>query len=469
MGNEADFDGDRGEIIVKNRLMVIAFLIFLILFFVPTPAGLSIEGQRCIALFALIFILWLLEVLPLPVTALMPGIGLFLLGIVPTPADAFKTYANPAVFFVLGSLIFAQGVIKSGLCKRFSLYFISRCRNNLSILLFMIITISALTAAFVSDHLVAAMLLPVIILIVRTAGIKGNFRKALVFGIAFGCAIGGLSTPSGGARNIIVLGLLNEIAEQNISYLEWMIAGFPITLVLIPITWFILIKFYPPPKNADIETAIEKCRAEISPKMSRQEMKVLLIFVLTITLFIFTGSIIGLGTIAILGALLLFITGTLDWKTTESGVNWGVIYIYGAALSMGFALKDTGAGEWLAHQFLSIIPWNSEFVIYISVALLASILTQFVSDGAAASILAPITIPMAIIGGADPRIAALCTAIPCAFSFLTIFGTPPNAIVYSSGYFNNKDIFGVGKFMAIAAIVMILLAITFYWKFIGIY
>ena len=456
---------------IQNRKMLYSLLvaaaIFLVIFFMPTPTGLSVLGQRVLAIFALVVVLWITEPIPLPATAFIPGILLFFLGIAKTPTEAFASYANPAVFFIIGSLIIAQGLVKSGIGKRIALGFLSRCRNSPSLLLFMLVAISAILAMFISDHLIAAMLLPVAITIVATAKIEGKFKIALVLAIAFGCGVAGLATPSGGARNAVALGFLEELAGAQISYLGWMQAALPITLIMIP-TIFIILRVMFPPRGINIQNAVDEIRADLHP-MSKREWKALGVFLLVLTLFISTSDLVGLGTIAILGAILMFATGVLDWSEAESGVNWGVMFIYGAAITMGVALKTTGAAEWLAQGLLNILPIGSPLVVIMGVVIIASVLTSFISDGAAASILAPITINMALITAIEPRLMVLATAIPTAFAYITIFGTPANTIVYGSGYFNSKDLLRAGIFVEIAAIAIMFFVVKYYWTWLGLW
>jgi len=444
-----------------------ALVVFLGILAIPEASmpGLSVMGQRAIAIFAFVFVLWITEVIPLPAAALVPGVLLYFLGIRPSPTEAFKTYAHPAVFFIIGSLIIAQGIIQSGLGKRFAFALLSKCRDNANLLLLFFITASAILAMFISDHLVAAMLLPVAIAVIVSAKIEGKFRIGLVFAIAFGCGIAGLATPSGGARNVITLGFLQEMAGVQLSYLEWMIAAVPITLIMIPLLWVVL-RFLFPPINVDIKSGITELEKSIRP-MGNRQWKTLGVFALTIALFVLTSDLIGLGTAAIIGAVLMFLVGALQWEEAEKSIAWGVMFIYGAALTMGIALKDTGAAAWLAQGALNILPHASPLMLLISVVVLSAIITNFISDGAAAAVLVPITINIALISELNPAIIAMATAIPCAFAFLTVFGSPRNTIVYSSGYFKSKDLFRAGLVVEIFAITVMVLIAKYYWTWLG--
>jgi len=448
----------------------LAVIVFLGIILIPSTwiPGLSVVGQRTLAIFALVIVLWLSEALPLPATALAPGILLYLLGVVPSPSEAFKTYAHPAVFFIIGSLLIAYGLMDSGLGKRFAVSLLSKCKRSPTLLLFLIIVVSATLAAFISDHLVAAMLIPVVTTIIIVSEIKGDFKTALVLAVAFGAGIAGLATPSGGARNVVVIGLLQEITGAQITYLEWIVAALPLTLMLIPVIFVSLRLLFPPPKDIDFTKTVEKLSSELGP-MGRKEWGALGVFLLTITLFITTSNLIGLGTVALIGAVLMFFVGGADWSEVEKRVPWGVMFIYGAAVTLGITLKDTGAAQWLAKGLMGVIPHHSPLILIGGVVVLATVVTAVMSDGAAASVLAPITLNVAILADMDPRIMALVTAIPCAFAYVTIFGTPPNTIAYSSGYFDSKQLLKGGIILQICAMVFIFILAKYYWTWLGIW
>ena len=452
---------------IKFIYALIAAIVFLAILAIPhaTIPGLSIMGQRAIAIFALIFILWITEAIPLAVTALIPGALLVLLGIRPDPTEAFKTYAHPAVFFVIGSLIIAHALVQSGLTKRISYTLISKSKGKPGRLMFMFIALAAIFSAFVSDHLMAALLIPVVVSIIALTDMKSKFRTALLLSVAFGAGLGGLASPSGGARNVIALGLLQELTGQQIAYFEWMRAAFPLMLSMIFVVWIVLRVVFSP-DHVNLRPAMKEVEKHVKP-LNAVQWKALIVFALTVILFIFTSNLIGLGTVAILGAILMFFTGALTWDEARKRVTWGIMFVYGAAITMGIALMETGAAEWLAQNFLNFMPTNNPFALLFGVVLLSVILTNFMSDGAASSILAPISITLALLAGLNPRLFAIATAIPCTFSLMTVFGTPPNLIAYETGYLKMRDFAKAGSIVIVAAVFILYLLTRYYWPLIG--
>ncbi|MAF89460.1 MAG: hypothetical protein CL963_03080 [Euryarchaeota archaeon] len=462
-----DVEKFREDVTKKRYFGLFSVIILLLLLIIPMP-GLSILGQRAIAIFVFIIILWVSEVVPLPVTAFLPGILLYFFGIYGTPTESFKTYAHPAVFFIIGSLLLAQGLTQSGIAKRLAVKILTYSRNSANLLLLLFVTVSAFLAMFISDHTVAAMLIPVAILIVSMIELKGPFRIALVLAVAFGASIGGLATPSGGARNAVTLGFLQELAGIELSYFTWMKAAAPLTLIMIPIVWIILRITFPPPKDFSIENALAEIKKTVKP-MSTRQWRALGVFGFTILLFITSSSLIDLGTIAIFGSILMFLAGVIDWEEAERSIPWGIMFIYGAAITMGISLKDTGAAEWLARGALNVLPSESPLLIMLSIIIVAAIATEFLSGGASAAILIPISLNIALISNIDPVLIALVTAIPTAFAFLTVYGTPPNTMAYSTGYFKQKDLLKAGLMVEILILLALYTLVKTYWITIGIW
>jgi len=282
--------------------------------------------------------------------------------------------------------------------------------------------------------------------------------------IAFGAAIGGLATPSGGGRNVVMIGFLDQFFDVQISYGSWMIMAFPITLVLIPIVGFIILRLFKP-EQEDMSDVLGTIRKEIQfNKMKYQEWMVLGIFSLVLFLWIFKSSL-GIGMIALLGTLLFSILGLARWRDYQK-INWGVPLLYFGAIGMGSALVKTGAASWLGAKMFSILSsigiTNPSILISFQNVFM-SIYTQVMGDGAAAASLGPVLLESARFSGVDPVITGVSVAISSAFAYMLIVGTPANAIVFGSGFLTAKDFLKAGGLLVVAALTVLILATTFYW------
>ena len=175
--------------------------------------------------------------------------------------------------------------------------------------------------------------------------------------------------------------------------------------------------------------------------------------------------------IALLGAVLYLISGLVEWAEYQRGVAWGVVLLYSGAISLGIAMIETGAAYYIAEGFLSIfqhIGLYSEGSFVASSAFLTMMMTQAMSDGAAVAVLGPINLNLAALSGAGVVRVGLTTATSAAFAYLLVIGTPPNAIVYSSGYVFPRDFLKAGIFQAAVSYVILLFFIYLVWGFMGI-
>lgn len=445
----------------KLRKILIGLVILGILLILPTPADLSEAAQRAIALFVFLVYMWVSEALPLPVTALLAGVGLLLLGIKEDPNEAFEPYAQDTFFFILGSLVLADGIAKSGADEVIAARMLKIFGHNTHALLFGIIASTAILAAFVSDHAIAAIMLPIVLGVLRNTGLRDNPKIAAAFliAVAFAANIAGLATPSGGSRNAIALGYLRDLYDVKVSYLDWMIHAAPITLVLIPVVYLVIATVYRVPMQR-----IDRDKLVSGPMtLSTRQKFAVAILAFTVILWIFASEDIGLGAVAIIGATLMFVAGILDWEDTRSTIPWGVAFVYGAALVMGRVLKETGGAAWLAEHAFLFIPASETFVIVLIVIVVTVLMTNFMSDGATVAVLGPVTLSLAILAGYSVESMGIVTALASAFAFILVIGTPPNLIIYASGAVRPKDFLKAGIPMTLAGLAVLLVAVFWYW------
>tara|TARA_B100000700_G_scaffold69282_1_gene76788 strand:- start:241 stop:858 length:618 start_codon:yes stop_codon:yes gene_type:complete len=204
--------------------------------------------------------------------------------------------------------------------------------------------------------------------------------------------------------------------------------------------------------------------------MTRSDWVAILLFFIILLGWIFASDIFGMGTIAILGAVLFLVAGLVKWEDINSGVNWGVVLLYGAAISLGIEMKETGAAEWVAMSFLSLLePFGASdgFGLWAAVSVLTTAVTNMMSNGAAVAVLGPIVLKMATVAGESPITIGFITAISSAFAYLTVVGTPACTIVYASGYLKTTDFLVVGWKMVLASTIIMLLAARLYWPILG--
>jgi len=442
--------------------------ILILFFFLPNPQGLTHQGKMMIGILLAAGILWITEPIPLAATGLFIMILQPLLGVM-SAEDVFSSFGNQAVFFLIGAFIIAAAIETQGLHKRMALALLRRFENSPRMLTLGIMLSCASLSFIMPEHGVAALFLPIIISILLAMRIipkQSNFGKVSIISIAYGCSIGSLGTLIGGARNPLTIEFLSK-AGINVSFFEWMLYAMPIVFISLPIVWLIL-QFVFPLEITDITLAKNEIEKQVSEQgsMKKKEFLVLTILVFTIFLWIFLSSYtyFGLAGIALLGSILLFITGVITWKDVEKKVPWGIILLYGGAITLGIGMQRSGAGAWIAQRLFDIMQGNPYLVVF-GIILFTIILTNVMSNTGAVAVLLPIGSAIAAeMPGISPLFASMLIALSGGLAFIFIIATPGNAITYSSGYFSTKDLFKAGTLANIACIFIIYGVAIVYWK-----
>lgn len=445
----------------------IAFLVILLAYILPNPVGLPHKGQLMIGILLMAAILWITEPIPLPVTGLLIMIMQPILGIM-SAKNVFSSFGNQAVFFLIGAFILAGAIEKHGLHKRIALRFLSYFENSPRSFTFGIITSCALLSFVMPEHGVAALFLPIIVSILiamKVAPRKSNFGKISMLCVAYGCSIGSLGTLIGGARNPLTVGVLSDLGIE-VTFFEWMIYSMPVVLISLPLVWLVLqITF--PIEIKDVTLAKKEINKQvaIAGKISKNEIIVLSILILTIFLWIFFSSYeyFGLAVIALTGSILLFLTGSIKWEDIEKRVPWGIILLYGGAITLGVGIQQTGAGNWLARQIFHITG-NHPYLVVLGIIIFTILLTEIMSNIGAVAILLPIGLSLAPeIPGVSPLLASMLIALSGGLAFMLVIATPGNAITYSSGYFSTRDLLKAGILANILCITVMFTIAVIYW------
>ncbi|MCA9411546.1 MAG: DASS family sodium-coupled anion symporter [Candidatus Omnitrophica bacterium] len=465
---------------IRPLVIPLGILILLVAAWGPAwdPAHLSPEGQKAIGVFAFCLLFWMTQPIPLAITSLMIFAIVPLLGI-SEPKEVFSLFGSNTVFFILGALIMAGGFVKSGLSRRMAVLFLASFGRTPDLLLLGVLLSSAFLACLMPEHGVAALLYPVAIQIADSLNLekgKSNYGKALFFALAWGSIIGGITTFLGGARNPLALELYQQFMERHqlqagsmVSFVDWVIAALPVTLVMLFFAYWVLRILYPPEID-DVRAAhqvLEEDIREMGP-ISRDEMKVGAVYLVTVIGWVisgYKGDLAGnLAIIAILGSAGLFLLGTLTWKDCQQHVNWGVILMYAGAIALGKTLDGTDAGQWLVNFTLSGHQFGPVLLLAGLMAF-SKLLAEGISNAAAVTIILPLALEMGLEAGIPLVTIVYAVAIPCGLVFCLPMGTPPMAICYDSDYFRIRDSLFSGTIMNIISWIVVVLAGIYYWPF----
>ena len=468
---------------IEKRWFFIAVILGAALLLAPTPEGLSREGHIVLVMSVVATILFVTEPVPLPTVALMIIVAeVVLLGIEST--QVAKSLMTDSVLFIMGSLMLAVAIVKQQLDTRIAWAIVRITGTRTLSIAFGISLVSGLLASFIGEHTVAAMMLPVGITLItltsQDAKKVRNLAAVLLFSISYGCSVAGIGTPSGGARNAIMIDYWRqffydpnnpESAKYLIDYAKWMAYAYPIFLLQLPFVTLILFTAFKP-EYPKLTRAVARLRLKVleqGPLKPADWVAIALFFAILYGWIMISGEI-GMGTVAVAGAAAFLIAGLVRWEDVNTNVNWGVVLLYAAAISLGVQMKDTGAAAWVAQKFLDMLAYirlNEGMGLWAAVSLLTTGVTNTMSNGAAVAVLGPIVLNLANGAGESPLLIGFITAVSSAFAYLTVVGTPACTIVYASGYLKTTDFLKVGWRMVIMSTVILLLAAKFYWPLIG--
>jgi sodium-dependent dicarboxylate transporter 2/3/5 len=457
---------------VKLLKLSVPFLLLGIVLLIPTPEGLSREGHMMFAVLVFAAGLFLLQPIPLGMGGILVLVMPVLLG-VSGPEKVFQSFGNPALFFLIGAFIIAATIEKCGIHKRIALFYlrIAGRRPRLFILATMI---SGASLSFIMpEHCVIVLIVPVLMYILvgmKLRPRKSNFGRTLTIGAAYGCSIGSLATPLGGARNPLTIGFLSYHGI-HIDFLQWIVISLPVVIISLFAIWLLLIILWPPEIN-DLAEAQVLIREEVEklPKMSFVTIRVIasLVFVIIMWMFLPHSTRISLAVAAIIGSVLIFLAGNMNWKEVEDHIPWGIILLYGGAISMGIQLAESGAAAWLAHVILTLTG-HSTLAVLIGIVCLTKLVTELMSNTAAVSLLLPIAYGIAKSMDLPPLMTCMLVGLSGGLAFSLLISTPGNIITYSTGYFSQRHLAKAGTFANVMTVGIILLVSYTVWKWMGVW
>lgn len=466
----------------KRMGLVLGPLLFVLVRCYFEPQGLSHEGRDVLAATLWIAVWWVFEVIPIAVTALLPIVLFPLMDTLPL-GDTTASYGHKYVFLYMGGFILAMAIEKWNLHKRIALHIIRVIGTNMYRIVLGFMVATAFLSMWISNTATTVMVLPMAISIVKQLKDNPNtpvdentvFSKLLMLAIAYAASIGGIATLIGTPPNLVFAGFVQKAYGWDVGFWDWMKFGLPLSSILLVLGWLYLTRVAFPLRNAVFpggKREIERLLNELGP-LQKEEKRVLLVFVLTALCWIFRSVLLERfiphmddTIIAIASAVLLFLvpanqTGRplINWQEAVR-IPWGIILLFGGGMAIAKGFQDTGLASFLGAQmtFFSGLP-----LLLLLLLIIASVnfLTEVTSNLATTAMLLPVLAPLALTLKIDPLmlLVACTTAASCAF--MLPVATPPNAVVFGSGYLRIPDMVRAGLFMNLLSIVLISLFI--YW------
>jgi solute carrier family 13 (sodium-dependent dicarboxylate transporter), member 2/3/5 len=454
--------------------------LFLIFFLTdPISPDLSRNAWLVFGLVAWMATWWITEPVPIPATSLLPIFMFPLLGIDNITAAA-APYANPLIYLFFGGFILSIAMEKCNLHKRIALLTLLIVSRKPSHQVGGLMIICAFLSMWMSNTATAVMMLPIamsIITLKREQYSKSGFGQALLLGIAYSASIGGLATLIGSPPNALLAGYLQNNYGITLGFSEWMMAGLPLSIIMLILTWFLLTKiFFNLDADGEIMNIRKQFRSELEAlgPVSRAERIVIAVFIMAAVGWIFRPLInnwLGLDLndtmIALFAATLLFIvpkrvsnyTHVLDWDDTKN-LPWGVLLLFGGGLSLAAQIEKSGAAEFVANQVAVLSGVNTIVLILLVISVIV-FLTEVTSNTATAAGFIPLLGPVAISLGVGLAPLLIPAVMATSFAFMMPVATPPNAIVFASGELKISDMMRCGFWLNLLSIGLItIFAIT---------
>ena len=434
--------------------VALALLIAVVTVLLPVPDGLTPGGKNLIGLFAVALVLWVTEGIPIAVTSLLIIVLQPLLQIAP-PIGAIAGFMTPVFFFVLTMFCIAEVVVDTGLARRFAVALLTRSGNDSRrvVLAFMIgtSTISTVMSDVPAAAVWMSMALPLLARINAVPG-KSSFAKALMIGIPFASFIGGVATPAGSSINILAIFQIEQFGKVQVSFLQWMGLGVPMWLILTPVSWWVLMRCYPPELPTIGEPQeLEAERRALGP-ISINEKKVLALMGVMIVLWISSSWVRAIDTtiVAMAGAVAMFLPGInlLTWPRAQRSIGWDALMLIGGVTSLGAAAGSTGLAKYLVGALPDMQMWSVAAVIALISAVTVLIHLPVPINPAIIGVLIPPISLLALGIGQNPALYAL----PVGFTASCAMLLPLDAvaiITYAKGYYRMTDMLLPGAIISV--------------------
>ena len=456
----------------KKIGFILGPLTFIILMFIGPFEGLSQPAHSILSSTLWIAIWWITEAIPIAATALIPIVLFPLSGGLDLSATT-ASYGHKFVFLYLGGFLIAIGIEKWKLHKRIAINIISFIGIDARRVILGFMLATAFLSMWISNTATSVMMLPIGIAIIKQLNENKIFGKALMLGIAYSASIGGVATVIGTPPNLVLAGVISEIYGYEITFSKWFLFGFPISIILLFFCWIYLTrvayKFESnsfPGGKAEIQTI----KKELGP-ISFEEKLVAIVFALAglcwISRSFFLQKILPSlddTIIAISFGLLLFIlpskqksAALLSWRDTIN-LPWGIIILFGGGMALARAFETSGLALWLGELMtsFSVLPL---FLLILLLIAAVNFLTEITSNLATTAMLLPVLAPLALEINIHPFGLMVGAAVAASCAFMLPVATPPNAVVFGSGYLKIQDMVTRGVIMNIFSIILITLMV----------
>ncbi|HYL49518.1 MAG TPA: DASS family sodium-coupled anion symporter [Stellaceae bacterium] len=480
---------------MKNWGLWAALLVLAAILLMPTPAGLPIAGQRMLAVFGFAVVVWVTEALDYAISAaVIAALMAFLLGTAPNVANpkamlgtaaglgtAMGGFSNTALTLVAAALFLSAAMTITGLDRRIALYVLSKVGTRTSHVVIGAIVVATLLAFLVPSATArAAAVIPIMMGVIVAFGMSKTSRFAglIMITTVQAVSIWNVGIKTAAAQNLIAIGFIQKMLNTDVTWINWFIAAAPFSLALSVALYFIMMTMMPPETKelSGGKEAVAKALAALGPMTGAE--KRLLAVSLTLLAFWATEGILhpfDSSTTTTIAVALLFLPGigVMNWKQANALIPWGTILLFGVGISLGTALLQTQAAQWLANIIVVWFGLNSLgalSILAVMAAFLVVIHLGFASATALASSMIPIVIAV-LQKVQTPGISVigmtLLLQFVVSFGFILPVNSPQGMVAYGTATFSVRDFIRTGLAITVVAYLLTLIFSATYWHWLG--
>ncbi len=460
-----NLEDDRIQIVIG--LSIFGSMILLSFLYAPDP-----HIFYGVAILFLAVYMWLFTPISYIFTTFLIISFSVLLGIVPTD-DAFLGFASSTVFFLIGAFIIALTVEKYGLHKRIALKVLNYFGDSPKKFVQGIVILATFLAMVMPEHGVTALFLPILMSVFthseKSRIMESNFVKASLLALCYGASVGSMGTLLGGARNPLAIAIYNQQTGQHISFVQWFVAAIPLVLFMSMIVYLTLTKLFDL-EDVDMKNIKRKINEDITEMggLSMGEAKSLGFLISAFILWSVLGQGLGMGLVAVLITTFIAMTKTITWEDVEKRLPWGVIFLYGGAISLSIILPAAGTLTYISEIVVHFVGDNP-FLVLAVFAVITVFLSNVMSNAATTAVILPMALVAMVAIGFSAVIPVYTIAMVSAFAFMFPVGTPGAAMVYNTGYVDIKEFVKAGLILNLVGLAAFLTIGLAWWRFLGLW
>lgn len=454
----------------------------LILLFVPVQGSLTEAGKKVLAVVAWMVIWWSTNPVPLGAASLLPILLYPLLGLTEEGISATGGFVSSTALLITAIFWLGTAIEQWNLHSRIAFTILSKVGSHPRNLLFGFGFITALLSMWMSNSTACAMMIPVIMALVDSVGkydkdIARKLGASLMLTVAYCATIGGIATPIGTGTNLTGVGMIMELANVDITFLDWMIFAFPIMIIVVPIMIFVLYNLLGLNKIGQTidASAIDEELRNLGP-MNAGEKTVMVVFGTAMVLWVtrsFWGtalprvSDLTIGGLAVAALLLIPVDRendirALDFNLAVRETSWNTVLLIGGSLTMGSSFTDAGLTEWIA-DMISGLPQLSELGLVVIFAIICSLMSEISTNLVVAAVFIPVVNSISLQMGVNPVLPMISVILSSSFAFMLPQGTPPSALAFGSGLVTSSEMIKNGaivKLISLTVMIVLLIIIS---------